>query len=158
MPCGARCNRTLVCGHSCKSNCSSCPPCEEKCATRCVHSKCPHQCGKPCTLCAEPCAWKCQHQRCTKLCSEPCNRQPCNEPCQKPLKCGHPCIGLCGEPCPKLCKECDKEKVTEIFFGDEDEDDARYTNFKILLTHDINAFELYQQVCPVGRLWAYIHL
>ena len=41
-------------------------------------------------------------------------------------KCGHPCIGLCGEPCPRLCRVCDKSKVEELFFGDEDEKDARF--------------------------------
>ena len=41
-------------------------------------------------------------------------------------KCGHPCIGLCGEKCPTLCRICHKEKVTKIFFGNEDEPDARF--------------------------------
>ena len=41
-------------------------------------------------------------------------------------KCGHPCIGLCGEKCPTVCRTCDKVTVTEIFFGTEDEPDARF--------------------------------
>lgn len=33
---------------------------------------------------------------------------------------------MCGEPCPKKCRICDKNEVTEIMFGTEDEDDARF--------------------------------
>nr|XP_039261973.1 NFX1-type zinc finger-containing protein 1-like [Styela clava] len=126
VPCLRKCNRTLVCGHECKSSCESCPPCEQKCKTRCEHSECNHKCGKPCTLCREKCKWQCPHFRCTQLCSEPCNRPRCNRPCQKKLNCKHQCIGLCGEPCPRFCRICHKDTVTEIFFGDEDEDDARF--------------------------------
>lgn len=74
----------------------------------------------------EPCEWSCRHFQCSKRCHEPCDRPRCNEPCRKRLKCGHPCIGLCGEPCPHLCRRCNREQVTEIFFGDEDEPDARF--------------------------------
>ena len=38
----------------------------------------------------------------------------------------HPCTGLCGEPCPKLCAICQKDVVTEVFFGTEDDEDARF--------------------------------
>ena len=38
----------------------------------------------------------------------------------------HPCIGLCGEPCPRLCRICNKDEVTEVFFGTEEEEDARF--------------------------------
>ena len=55
-----------------------------------------------------------------------CNRPPCNEPCKKILKCGHPCIGLCGEKCPRKCRICNKEGVCEIFFGNEADEDARF--------------------------------
>jgi hypothetical protein len=44
----------------------------------------------------------------------------------KNLKCGHQCAGLCGEPCPKKCLVCDKDELTEIFFGSEDEEGARF--------------------------------
>uniref|UniRef100_H2YBP2 RZ-type domain-containing protein n=1 Tax=Ciona savignyi TaxID=51511 RepID=H2YBP2_CIOSA len=125
--CGKKCTRTLFCGHPCRESCSvNCPPCTRPCETRCEHSKCKKNCLEPCTLCTEKCEWRCAHFKCGKLCSEPCDRPPCNEPCDKVLKCTHVCIGLCGEPCPKLCRDCDKEKVTEIFFGDEDETDARF--------------------------------
>ena len=55
-----------------------------------------------------------------------CDRDPCDEPCPKKLKCGHECVGFCGEPCPPLCRHCDKEELTEIFFGNEDDEDARF--------------------------------
>ena len=77
-------------------------------------------------LLQEPCEWSCIHHRCRKLCYELCDREPCNEPCTKLLPCKHPCIGFCGETCPPLCRVCDKDEVTEVFFGTEDEPDARY--------------------------------
>ena len=130
--CHNPCERTLVCGHACKESCTkSCPPCENRCENRCIHSKCPKRCGEPCARCKEPCQWQCEHYYCTMLCSEPCNRPPCNEPCPKLIdKCLHPCIGLCGEPCPKLCGICDREQVTEIFFGTEEDEDARFVELE----------------------------
>ncbi|WAR28363.1 ZNFX1-like protein [Mya arenaria] len=124
--CSVDCKRILVCGHQCKSACDDCPPCSRRCENRCPHSYCDNLCGFPCKPCIEPCLWKCKHYKCTNLCSEPCNRPPCNEPCQKLLKCKHPCIGLCGEPCPKQCRICDEQEVTEILFGSEDEPDSRF--------------------------------
>lgn len=84
------------------------------------------KCGMPCTPCQEKCSWKCQHHKCTKLCHEPCNRVRCDRPCRKLLPCKHECIGLCGEKCPKKCRVCHKDEVTEIFFGTEDDEDARF--------------------------------
>ncbi len=126
--CKVKCGRTLICEHICKFPCTpTCPPCTEPCKNFCVHSKCPKMCFEPCQPCLEPCKWACKHKRCTKACGEPCNREPCNIPCTKLInKCCHPCIGLCGEPCPKLCRICDKDEVTEIFFGNEDEEDAQF--------------------------------
>lgn len=107
-----------MCGHSCDAPCTSvCPPCTKRCAQGCEHSKCDHECGKPCVPCAEPCPLSCPHSECTKPCGQPCNRRPCNEPCPELLKCGHPCIGFCGDTCPQACRVCDKEDVTQIFFG-----------------------------------------
>ena len=83
--------------------------------------------GGACPPCVEPCTWKCPHAACTKKGGEPCDRERCNYPCPKKIKkCKHPCIGLCGEPCPKKCRICDKEEVTTIIFGTEDEEDARF--------------------------------
>lgn len=61
-----------------------------------------------------------------KLCGEECGSPPCDEPCGKMLKCRHPCRGLCGEICPDICKICKPEEYPDIFFGEEDEDDARF--------------------------------
>jgi hypothetical protein len=121
IACRQKCGRTLVCGHNCKFPCTKeCPPCEERCQNRCIHSKCSKSCGDPCVPCNERCQWNCPHYRCEKVCHELCDRQRCNEPCRKRLPCRHFCIGLCGEQCPKLCRVCNRDEVTEIFFGDED--------------------------------------
>ena len=44
----------------------------------------------------------------------------------KRLPCNHPCIGMCGERCPKKCRVCHKDEVTEILFGNENDEDARF--------------------------------
>ncbi|KAG9353375.1 hypothetical protein JZ751_017954 [Albula glossodonta] len=120
--CQKACGRPLVCSHPCREPCTrECPPCKRLCQNRCVHSTCKKACGQACAPCVEPCAWRCQHHRCGRLCHEPCDRPPCNEPCEKTLPCGHPCIGLCGELCPDKCRICHREQVTEIFFGEEDD-------------------------------------
>ncbi|XP_071505626.1 NFX1-type zinc finger-containing protein 1-like [Diadema antillarum] len=129
--CRQKCDRTLVCGHPCKETCATnCPPCGRTCQNRCIHSRCRKRCGEPCVPCAEICPWRCKHFQCRKKCGEPCDRRPCMYPCDKMLKCNHPCIGVCGEPCPKLCRICNKDEVTEIFFGDEDEPHARFVELE----------------------------
>ncbi|XP_055959515.1 NFX1-type zinc finger-containing protein 1-like [Patella vulgata] len=128
--CKEHCTKTLVCAHNCQSYCSDCPPCVMKCRNKCPHSKCTKSCGELCKPCKEPCTWACEHHQCTMLCSEPCNRPRCDSPCKKFLKCGHPCIGLCGEPCPRYCRRCNADVVTDIFFGTEDEPDARFVELK----------------------------
>ena len=61
------------------------------------------------------------------MCGELCEHVRCDKPCRKRLPtCGHPCIGLCGEKCPRLCRICDKDEVTETFFGTEDEPGALF--------------------------------
>lgn len=128
VKCSSECGRLLVCGHICNFPCgAACPPCMKPCNNFCHHSHCPRKCYEPCQPCRMKCKWQCPHHECTKLCGESCDRQRCNEPCTKTLKkCGHPCIGLCGEKCPSKCRECDKEDVQELFFGDEEEEDARF--------------------------------
>ncbi|XP_001601379.1 NFX1-type zinc finger-containing protein 1 isoform X2 [Nasonia vitripennis] len=127
ISCAEPCNNILICGHQCEVPCRlECQPCKKKCELKCRHSKCSQKCGMPCTPCKEKCDWGCEHRRCSKQCSEPCNIEPCNEPCKKLLKCGHPCVGFCGDPCPPLCRICNKDDLTELFFGDEDEEDARF--------------------------------
>ncbi|XP_075997105.1 NFX1-type zinc finger-containing protein 1 [Genypterus blacodes] len=126
-PCSQHCDRLLVCSHKCKEPCTrDCPPCCMPCQNFCVHSKCKNTCGQRCSPCAEPCAWQCPHLSCSKLCHEPCDRPPCTEPCEETLKCGHPCIGLCGDKCPRQCRICDRDDVTEIFFGTEDDPEAHF--------------------------------
>ncbi|XP_034531554.1 NFX1-type zinc finger-containing protein 1 isoform X2 [Notolabrus celidotus] len=123
--CSHQCERILICSHKCQEPCTrNCPPCKRKCENRCVHSRCNKPCGEPCAPCNEPCDWQCPHQSCTKLCHEPCDRPPCTKPCEITLGCGHPCIGLCGDKCPSKCRVCDREDVTEIFFGMEDDPEA----------------------------------
>ncbi|KFQ67907.1 NFX1-type zinc finger-containing protein 1, partial [Phaethon lepturus] len=130
-PCSSPCKRFLVCSHKCQQPCTTeCPPCQMECQNHCIHSRCKKKCGERCFPCAEPCEWRCQHYQCTNLCSEPCNRPRCNVPCAKPLCCGHPCIGLCGEPCPKKCLVCDREELTQIFFGFEEDPDARFVQLE----------------------------
>ncbi|XP_064132257.1 NFX1-type zinc finger-containing protein 1 isoform X2 [Loxodonta africana] len=129
--CQQPCERLLICSHKCQEPCiGECPPCQRTCQNRCVHSQCKKKCGELCSPCVEPCVWRCQHYQCTKLCSEPCDRPPCYVPCTKLLPCGHPCIGLCGEPCPKKCRVCHQDEVTQIFFGFEDEPDARFVQLE----------------------------
>ena len=121
--CKEHCGRVLICSHSCMSYCKeSCPPCSAKCENLCGHSECPEKCGEPCTPCHEECLWKCPHHACTKKCSEMCERPRCNEPCNQVLSCGHDCCGLCKEEC--ICAEC--TPVREIFFGEEENESARF--------------------------------
>ena len=132
VKCEKKCERNLICSHQCESRCTKdCPPCKKKCARKCNHSKCKKLCGEICIPCQEQCEWKCEHHECSRLCSEMCDRPRCNEPCKKKIRCGkgkvHPCRGLCGERC--ICSICDTNKgkdVKTIFFGTEDEDDARF--------------------------------
>ena len=121
--CKEHCGRVLICSHSCMSYCKeSCPPCSAKCENLCGHSECPEKCGEPCTPCHEECLWNCPHHACAKKCSEMCERPRCNEPCNQVLSCGHDCCGLCKEEC--ICAEC--TLVREIFFGEEENESARF--------------------------------
>ena len=83
-------------------------------------------CGEDCVPCTEPCLRACPHNQCSALCSQPCTGKLCSQPCKLLLPCGHPCIGLCGEQCPTKCRFCHSEEVTQVFFGPEDEPDARF--------------------------------
>ncbi len=127
IACRSHCGRTLVCSHPCEYPCTkNCPACRRKCENACVHSKCQKECGKLCDPCQERCQWECDHYTCAKLCGELCDRPRCNNQCRQTLKCNHRCIGLCGEKCPSLCRICDVDKVTEIFFGEEDDPEALF--------------------------------
>ncbi|XP_068247242.1 NFX1-type zinc finger-containing protein 1-like [Palaemon carinicauda] len=127
VACKEKCERPLVCGHICKADCSSaCPPCQAPCPMKCSHSRCSKKCGDPCNPCQESCQRACQHQKCRNVCGKMCSGKLCELPCTKTLECGHPCVGYCGDPCPPLCRICDKDALTEILFGSEDEEDARF--------------------------------
>ena len=125
--CSKKCDRTLICGHKCRSLCSDvCPPCHLPCENKCSHNDCKKKCGQPCDPCNEVCSWNCRHHVCKQLCHMECNRPPCDAPCEKRLKCGHPCPGLCGEKCSSLCRLCHVGELTEIFFGTEQDEGARF--------------------------------
>ncbi len=129
MQCKHKCDRTLVCGHICCYPCTpNCPPCVQACKNYCNHSRCPRKCYEPCDPCMEPCLWNCPHFQCSKRCGEMCDRPPCNQPCIKQLKCGHPCIGLCGEECPNLCLICDSPP--DICLGSEEDEGAMFIELK----------------------------
>ena len=122
-------------------------PCERESENRCMHSACDKKCGEPCTPCQEPCTWQCKHKKCEKMCLEIFDRRSCNFQCRKKLSCdkNHRCVGLCGEKCPKLCRVCNKEELTEIFFGTEDKPRARFIEllncqFVISSTNHLLAF------------------
>ncbi|PKY47020.1 P-loop containing nucleoside triphosphate hydrolase protein [Rhizophagus irregularis] len=137
--CRALCNKPLFCGHLCKQNCHKgyeCSPCKNRCSISCEHTRCNGHCLEPCALCAEKCSWECKHQgRCELSCGIPCSRLPCNERCDKVLKCGHKCAGVCGEICPSIsyCVDCASETVknqvsdtiTDTIFSEIDWDQER---------------------------------
>ena len=128
--CQEPCKKTLVCGHICKAPCSKkCPPCQEMCSWKCEHSRCRKKCGDQCTSCKEACQRNCQHKSCKNVkcrCGDACSESPCDKPCPKTLQCGHPCVGYCGDRCPNKCRICNKEELTQIIFGDEDDPNARF--------------------------------
>ncbi|KAK5640473.1 hypothetical protein RI129_011284 [Pyrocoelia pectoralis] len=125
--CAQKCGRTLICGHECPFPCrEACLPCSRECSYKCSHSSCGKQCGEPCTKCVEECQRGCEHSKCEKRCGDICSIPPCTMPCKKSLVCGHLCVGFCGDPCPPLCRICNNDELTEMFFGTEDEEDVRF--------------------------------
>ncbi|KAK9882468.1 hypothetical protein WA026_021501 [Henosepilachna vigintioctopunctata] len=127
MRCSEKCGQILICNHECEIPCrETCKPCKKPCPFKCKHSVCKKKCGEPCSICTEACSRKCKHQKCDKRCGDICNIRPCEVPCEKKLKCGHLCVGFCGDPCPPLCRTCNKDVLEEIFFGTEDDEDARF--------------------------------
>ena len=48
-------------------------------------------------------------------CSAPCDRVPCDERCQRNLRCGHQCPSLCGEACPEgYCIFCSDRREARV--------------------------------------------
>ncbi|XP_075682933.1 NFX1-type zinc finger-containing protein 1-like isoform X2 [Rhinoderma darwinii] len=126
LPCTKLCNILLYCSHNCEEKCEMGCFCVRTCEKSCFHGKCRLKCSEPCAPCTKLCGWRCKHKTCTKLCWEPCDREACDKPCKKKLKCGHPCIGCCGEPCPNKCRVCNAEEVKELIFGNEADPHARF--------------------------------
>ncbi|KAG5870922.1 hypothetical protein JTB14_004143 [Gonioctena quinquepunctata] len=129
--CREKCGVPLVCNHECPIPCrEACKPCGKKCSYKCEHGRCTKKCGEVCVKCMEKCPRQCIHQRCGARCGDICDVEPCRKPCPKSLRCGHACVGFCNEPCPKLCRICHKEELLEVFFGTEEEDDARFVELQ----------------------------
>ncbi|XP_064640417.1 NFX1-type zinc finger-containing protein 1-like [Lineus longissimus] len=110
--CQLPCQKLLLCSHPCQGICGeTCLPCDQDTEVHCSHGilgymKCTTR--KVFGSCRKQCAWECVHHRCTRACYEKCDRPVCDEPCQKRLRCGHPCMGLCGELCPNVCFRCNQ--------------------------------------------------
>ncbi|XP_062603583.1 NFX1-type zinc finger-containing protein 1-like [Saccostrea cucullata] len=156
--CEQLCQRVLVCGHSCnnKHSCSTaCPPCNKPCMSGCNHlgkRGCRRKCGETCIDCREQCDWKCDENcenqyRCQKQCFEKCDRPRCNRRCNRDLRCKHRCVGLCGEPCPRLCRRCNKEELTTIFFGEEDDPKALFIELEDCKhVFEVNGFDKFMEM------------
>ena len=127
IKCELKCGRILPCGHSCQQKCSSECICEKKCENVCPHGYCDDQCCDICVACEEKCVIGCRHRKCYQKCGEICKRLPCNEKCEKKMKCGHQCYGLCGERCPEVCRICNPELecfTKDCFYQCELDEDA----------------------------------
>ena len=117
--CSRACGRTLMCGHICNEPCHEvCPPCDQKCSKRCVHSKCDHPCWEVCV----PCMEECSERGCRNLCSSgDCDHEKSSIPCQEIRSCGHKCELVqhdtdCAElHSPENCAQCIRE-VSEMFY------------------------------------------
>jgi len=135
VPCKNICNKILICSHECKKECSQPCLCERVCENTCKHGYCKSKCLEECKPCIEWCSVRCVHGFCTKTCSEICDFV-CNNRCEILMDCNHQCLGLCGEECPKICRICDpKNEAFEIFFGNEDDENALF--FKLDCEHVI---------------------
>ena len=112
LPCEILSGRKLICAHVRFEKCAdSTLPCQIDCKNKCAHSKCKLKCGESCIPCNEKCTNKCVHQACSNKCHEICDIEPCYQPCNKFLRCKHPCLGYCGQECPDICGICDKKKL-----------------------------------------------
>ncbi|XP_070700533.1 NFX1-type zinc finger-containing protein 1 [Pempheris klunzingeri] len=113
--CTLPCEFRLDCGHVCSSVCHPYDPehknykCGKKCQKilcdlghRCT-LVCHKECPKKCPVKVEKIIPQCQHTQMVP-CHQDADTFVCQEPCQKLLRCGHPCDSLCGEPCTRECK------------------------------------------------------
>ncbi|CAF1002415.1 unnamed protein product [Didymodactylos carnosus] len=104
--CKVPCRQVLLCGHTCKGTCSTCQYGQ-------LHVECQEKCEKQLI---------CGHRPQNKTVTEKETVNPRFFEVTRSIG----GIGLCGEPCPSWCRICDRQKVKEIFFGNEDEPDARF--------------------------------
>ena len=144
--CNFKCGRNLPCGHVCEQKCSSECLCNKDCPNICPHGYCAKKCCEICVDCAEKCSFKCPHSKCNKLCGELCDRKPCDERCNKKMKCGHQCYGLCGERCPEVCRICEPDKECfkeDFFYKCELEDDALLYKTKCGHLFEIHGMDYY---------------
>ena len=144
--CNFKCGRNLPCGHVCEQKCSAECLCNKKCPNICPHGYCAKKCCEICVDCAEKCSFKCPHSKCNKLCGELCDRKPCDERCDKKMKCGHQCYGLCGERCPEVCRICEPDKECfkeDFFYKCELDDDALLYKTKCGHLFEIHGMDYY---------------
>ncbi|KAL1742486.1 hypothetical protein HDZ31DRAFT_43128, partial [Schizophyllum fasciatum] len=96
------------------------PSCEHSASMPCSWDEAQYRCMRSCDGVMACCGRTiCPHKTCPVPCGSACIRLPCDEPCRKPLQCGHPCPSVCGEDCSKqLCLECasaeDKKDVADM--------------------------------------------
>lgn len=113
--CSKPCEYRLDCGHVCIRMCHPYDADHKKykCNKDCpkvlcdLGHKCPKRCYQKCNKCevrVEKVVPTCQHKQ-----KMPCHQDPekfiCKMPCQKTLRCGHPCQASCGLPCTDNCKK-----------------------------------------------------
>ncbi|RWS23941.1 NFX1-type zinc finger-containing protein 1-like isoform b precursor [Leptotrombidium deliense] len=163
VKCGERCDRPLICGHICKSPCSSnCPPCKRDCEHICTHGlKCKHKCGTMCIPCRKRCNFSCEHCWCINLCSEQCEQK--FKKCSQKLPCSHKCRGINGYACLTVCDICEPQKFKDAkYFGQNDDNEACFIQLKtcghlfeanglykhLLLNNGLDATEDQQLKCP----------
>ena len=126
IKCESKCDKVLPCGHICNQKCSAECICEKKCENICPHGYCDDKCCDICVACKEKCKIGCKHAKCSKKCGELCDRIPCNQRCEKNLKCGHQCYGICGETCRK-CNPNMECFIKDFFYLSElDENELLY--------------------------------
>ncbi|XP_040978958.1 LOW QUALITY PROTEIN: NFX1-type zinc finger-containing protein 1-like [Aquila chrysaetos chrysaetos] len=107
--CTRRCRMPLPCGHPCPRHCHPrdrehrrahcCLPCARPPCER--GHPCPKLCWEECGPClkkVEKVLPRCGHRQ-RLPCHVPAERWRCQEPCPRPLACGHPCPRRCGDDC-----------------------------------------------------------
>uniref|UniRef100_A0A914YV12 RZ-type domain-containing protein n=1 Tax=Panagrolaimus superbus TaxID=310955 RepID=A0A914YV12_9BILA len=150
-----------------------CPPCVEKCLNRCPHRICDNNCNDPCNVvpCNEPCnkVLSCSPKKHQLVAyEEEKDDADSSSSAEEDEDDEHYCIGVCGEECLEICKICDSEKyeeIQEVFFGTEEEEDAKYIQLKDcghifevsgldqwvkskLPNNDSNTIEIVEILCP----------